>query len=157
MKPSKKPAAKAYYGIFNAKTSFTPGKDKIYYAQASYGKEEIDAVVKCLQEGWLGMGKYVAEFEKKVSGIFGHTHGLVVNSGSTANYVAFKVLGLPEGSEVITPACTFPTTYSAILLAGCVPVVGDSELGSYNLDLKNLEKMLSPKTRAVMIPHTLGN
>ncbi len=157
MKPSKKPAVKQYYGIFNAKKTFTPGKDKIYYAQASYGKDEINAVVKCLQEGWLGMGKYVAEFEQKVSGIFGHTHGLVVNSGSSADYLAFKVLGLPEGSEVITPACTFPTTYSAILLSGLVPVVGDSELGSYNLDLKNLEKMLSPKTRAVMIPHTLGN
>ncbi|MDO8584868.1 MAG: DegT/DnrJ/EryC1/StrS family aminotransferase [bacterium] len=157
MKPSKKSAAKQYYGIFNMKKTFQPGKDKVYYAQASYGKEEINAVVKCLEEGWLGMGKYVAEFEQKVSGIFGHTHGLVVNSGSSADYLAFKVLGLPEGSEVITPACTFPTTYSAILLAGCMPVVGDSEIGSYNLDLKNLEKMLSPKTRAVMIPHTLGN
>lgn len=157
MKRTQKSPAKAYYGIFNMKKSFVPGKDKIYYAQASYGKDEINAVVQCLKEGWLGMGKYVVEFERKVSGIFGHKHGLVVNSGSTANYLAFKVLGLPEGSEVITPACTFPTTYSAILLSGLVPVVADSVLGNYNLDLTKLEAMLSPKTRAVMIPHTLGN
>src|SRR3989338_7445879 len=103
------------------------------------------------------MGKYVDEFEKKVAGIFGHAHGLVVNSGSSANYLALKILGLPAGGEVITPACTFPTTYSALLLNGLLPVVGDSEFGSYNLDLSRLEEMRSPQTVAVMVPHTLGN
>jgi len=148
---------KAFYGVFNKQEKFIPGKHKVYYAQAVYGDEEIAAVVECLKRGWLGMGKYVAEFEKRVSGIFGHKHGIVVNSGSSANILALKILDLPPGSEVITPACTFATTFSTILINGLVPVVGDSELGTYNLDLRLLEKMLSSKTRAVIVPHTLGN
>ena len=148
---------KSFYGVHNASKQFVPGKDKIYYAQAQYGEEEINAVVKCLREGWLGMGKYVAEFEEKVAKIFGKQYGVVVNSGSSANYLALKILHLKPGSEVITPACTFPTTFSTILLNGLIPVVGDSELGTYNLDLSNLEKMLSPKTKAIIVPHTLGN
>ena len=103
------------------------------------------------------MGKYVSEFEKKVAEIFGKRFGTVVNSGSSANLVALKILDLPKGSEVITPACTFPTTFSTILLNGLLPVVADSELGTYNLDLSELERMLTKKTRAVIVPHTLGN
>ncbi len=152
-----KKSKKVYYGVYNKSATFSPGKDKVYYAQAVYGDEEIAAVVKCLKEGWLGMGKYVAEFEAKVAKIFGHKHGVVVNSGSSADLLALKIFDFPPGSEVITPACTFATTFSAIVINGLVPVVGDSELGSYNLDLRNLEKMLSKKTRAVIVPHTLGN
>lgn len=148
---------KRYYGVHNKSDTFRPGKDKIYYAQAVYGDEEIAAVVECLQKGWLGMGNSVAEFEDKVAKIFGKSHGKVVNSGSSANYLALKVLHLPEGSEVITPACTFATTYSTILLNNLVPVVADSVLGNYNLDLSKLEAMRSPKTKAVLVPHTLGN
>lgn len=148
---------KIFYGIHNKSETFVPGKDKIYYAQAVYGDEEIEAVVQSLKQGWLGMGKSVAEFEEKVAAIFGKKYGVVVNSGSTANLVALKILDLPKGSEVITPACTFPTTYSTILLNELIPVVGDSELGNYNLDLSNLENMLSPKTSAIIVPHTLGN
>lgn len=148
---------KNFYGVYNSSRHFVPGKDKIYYAMAVYGDEEVAAVTRCLQEGWLGMGKYVAEFERRVAEIFGKKHGLAVNSGSSADYIAVKILDLPAGSEVITPACTFATTYSAILLNGLVPVLGDSELGSYNLDLSQLERLRSPKTSAVMIPHTLGN
>lgn len=133
------------------------GDEKVFYAQAVYDDEEIDAVVKCLKEGWLGMGKYVEEFENKVSKIFGHKYGIVVNSGSTANYFSIKLLHLPKGSEVITPATTFPTTISAIILNDLIPVVGDSLIGNYNLDLNNLESMLSGKTKAVLVPHTLGN
>ncbi len=148
---------KNYYGVYNATKQFVPGRDKVYYTQAVYGDEEIEAVVRCLKEGWLGMGKYVAEFEDTVAQIFGKRYGVAVNSGSSANYLALKILGLPDGFEVITPACTFPTTYSAILLNGLTPVVCDSELGTYNLDLAYLEEALSPKTIAVMVPHTLGN
>jgi CDP-6-deoxy-D-xylo-4-hexulose-3-dehydrase len=154
MQKSKK---KNYYGVHNFSKDFIPGTHKVFYAQAVYGDEEVDAVTKCLKEGWLGMGKYVHEFEEKVARIFGKKYGIVVNSGSTANYLAFKILNLPHGSEVITPACTFATTLSCIVLNGLVPVLADSKLGSYNLDLKNLPKMLSKKTRAIMVPHTLGN
>lgn len=148
---------KVFYGVYNKQETFIPGKHKVYYAQAVYGDEEIEAVVECLKRGWLGMGKYVAEFERAVAEIFGHKHGVVVNSGSSANILALKILDFPPGSEVITPACTFATTFSTILINGLVPVVGDSELGTYNLDLHNLERMLSPKTRAIIVPHTLGN
>ncbi len=152
--PKKK---KNYYGVQNARPEFIPGTHKVFYAKAVYGDEEVDAATKCLKEGWLGMGKYVHEFEEKVAKIFGKKYGIVFNSGSTANYVAFKILNLPAGSEVITPACTFATTYSAILLNNLVPVVADSEMGNYNLDVKMLPKMLSKKTRAIMVPHTLGS
>ncbi len=148
---------KRYYGVPNKSPKFVPGKDKIYYAQAVYDEEDIQAVVQCLREGWLGMGKYVAEFEDKVAKIFGKRYGTVVNSGSSANYLALKILNLPPGSEVITPACTFTTTFSTILLNGLIPVVADSNLGDYNLDLSKLDAMLSPKTKAVLVPHTLGN
>lgn len=134
-----------------------PGKDKIYYAQAVYGDEEIQAVVRSLKGGWLGMGALVAGFEDKVAKLFGKKSGLVVNSGSTANLLAMKILNLPAGSEVITPACTFATTFSSIVLNGLVPVVKDSDLGTYNMNLDDLEATLSRRTRAVMVPHTLGN
>ena len=150
-------ARKNFYGVHNSRKEFIPGRDKIYYAQAVYGDEEIEAVVSCLKEGWLGMGKYVAEFQDKIARIFGKKYGIVVNSGSSANYLALKILDLPAGSEVITPACTFATTYSAILLNHLMPVVADSELSTYNLDLSKLESMFSSKTRAVIVPHTLGN
>ena len=72
-----------FYGVYNLPgNKFRPGKDKVYYAQAVYGDEEIEAVVQCLKEGWLGMGKYVAEFQDKVAKIFGKQYGVVVNSGS---------------------------------------------------------------------------
>ncbi len=153
----KKTKKKHYYGVFNAAKKFVPGKDKVYYAQAVYGDEEIEAVVASLKSGWLGMGKIVAEFQDKVAKLFGKQYGIVVNSGSTANYLAVKLMQLPAGSEVITPACTFPTTMSPIVLNRLIPVFADSELATYNLDLKNLEKMLSKKTRAIIVPHALGN
>lgn len=153
----KKQTPKSYYGVHNKSEKFVPGRDKVYYTQAVYGDEEIQAVVDCLKQGWLGMGKYVEEFQEKVANVFGKKYGIVVNSGSSANYLALKILNLPPDSEVITPACTFATTYSTILLNDLVPVVADSELGTYNLDLSKLESMLSLKTKAVMVPHTLGN
>lgn len=148
---------KQFYGIFNASGKFTPGKDKVYYAQAVYGDEEIEAVVACLKKGWLGMGASVAEFEAKIAAIFGQQHGIVVNSGSSADLLALKILNLPKGSEVITPACTFPTTFSTILINDLMPVVADSRIGTYNLDLDMLDQMLSEKTKAIIVPHTLGN
>src|SRR3989344_2134353 len=128
---------KEFYGIHNKSSKFVPGQDKVYYAQAVYGDEEIAAVVECLKKGWLGMGATVAEFEQRVSEIFGKKYGLVVNSGSSATFLSHRILNLPPGSEVITPACTFSTTFSAILLNDLVPVVGDSDLGTYNMNLSN--------------------
>ena len=88
-------------------------EDWIYYTKSVYGQEEIDAVVKCLKEDWLGNGKYTEEFEKRVAKIFGKKYGLFVNSGSSANLLALELMNFPKGSEVITPACTFGTTNHA--------------------------------------------
>lgn len=148
---------KKYYGVSNKPEKFVPGKDKVFYAQAVYGDEEIQAVVDSLKKGWLGVGAITAEFEKKVAKIFGKKYGVAVNSGSSATFLALKLANLEPGSEVITPACTFATSFSSILLNNLVPVVGDSDLGTYNLNLDNLEGMLSPKTKAVLVVHTLGN
>jgi len=147
----------AYLGPTFLNKKFKPGTDKIYYSLAVYGDEEKKAVAEALDKGWLGMGNYSAEFSKRVAGLFGKKAGVFVNSGSSGTLLALKILDLKPGSEVITTACTFATTLAAILNNDLIPVLADSELGTYNLDLRNLSKMLSKKTRAIILPHTLGN
>src|SRR3989338_7340924 len=147
----------AYLGPTFLNKKFKPGTDKIYYSLAVYGDEEKKAVAEALDKGWLGMGNYSAEFSKRVAGLFGKKAGVFVNSGSSGTLLALKILDLKPGSEVITTACTFATTLAAILNNDLIPVLADSELGTYNLDLKNLPKMISRKTRAVILPHTLGS
>lgn len=148
---------KKYYGTPDNANKFIAGKDKVYYAKAMYGDEEIEAVVACLKKGGLGSGELTKQFEKKIADLFGQKYGLSVNSGSSGIFLALKAAEFPEGAEVITPACTFSTTFSSIILNNYVPVVGDSVIGSYNLDLNNLEKLVSPKTKAILAPHVLGN
>ncbi len=136
---------------------FRPGRDRVLYAQAVFGKEEINAVVQCLKDGWLGPGKYTAEFEERVAKLFGKKYGLFVNSGSSANYIAVEIAKLPKGSEVITQACTFPATLNPIIMHGHVPVFVDSRVGNYNIDIRKLERAIGPKTKAIFISHTIGN
>lgn len=136
---------------------FVPGKDQVLYAQPIYGKQEVQAVIKCLSEGWLGVGRYCKEFEKRVSEIFGQNYGLFVNSGSSANFLAIRALNLPVGGEVITPACTFSTTLNPLLESGLVPVFVDVEADTYNVNLDLVWRAIGPKTVALMIPHLLGN
>jgi len=99
---------------------------KIWYAPngfEAYGDSEINAVTQCLREGWLaGNGNYTIEFEKQVAAYFGKKFGLFVNSGSSACLLAIASLNLPEGSEIITPACTFSTTVAPIIQLGYKPV-----------------------------------
>ena len=147
----------AYLGPSFLEKKFRPGVDKIYYSFAVYGDEEKKASAKALEEGWLGLGKYSAQFSAEIAAILGKKAGVFVNSGSSGTLLALKVLDLPSGSEVITTACTFATTFGAILHNNLIPVVADSKLETYNLDLSNLPKMLSKKTRAIILPHTLGN
>ncbi|MGD0976848.1 MAG: DegT/DnrJ/EryC1/StrS family aminotransferase [Minisyncoccia bacterium] len=146
-----------YLGPTFLNKKFRPGIDKVYYTMAVYDDEEKKAVAEALDKGWLGLGNYSAEFTKKVATIFGKKAGVFVNSGSSGTLLALKILDLPPGSEVITAACTFATTLASILHNNLVPVMADSELGTYNLDLRNLSKMVSRKTRAVILPHTLGS
>lgn len=129
---------------------------KVLYAQAVYGDAEKQAVLKSLDNPWLAAGPNVAKFERKIADLFGHQYGIATNSGSSANLLAFEVLDLPEGSEVITPACTFSTVVSTILQNNLKPVFIDSVVGKYTMDESLVEQAITPKTKAIMAPHLIG-
>ncbi|HEY6192830.1 MAG TPA: DegT/DnrJ/EryC1/StrS family aminotransferase [Bacteroidota bacterium] len=126
------------------------------YGQTVHGEEEIAAVVRVLRSS-TQMGPNVREFEKRIAALFEKKYGLMVNSGSSANYLALEVLGLPPGAEVITPALTFSTTVAPQVKNGLVPSFVDVGEGTYNIDSALIEEMVTPTTRAVMIPSLIGN
>ena len=138
---------------------------RIPYAGRVYDHEEVEALVDSALEFWLTAGRYAAEFEKGLAAFLGTRHALAVNSGSAANLLAFMALTSPllgeravrPGDEVITVAAGFPTTVAPIIQYGAVPVFVDVTIPQYNIDVTRLEEALSPKTRAVMLAHTLGN
>ncbi|HEY4514285.1 MAG TPA: aminotransferase class I/II-fold pyridoxal phosphate-dependent enzyme [Candidatus Paceibacterota bacterium] len=137
--------------------SFTPGKDWVWYSRAVYGEREIAAVVESLNSDWLVPGEYTRRFEEAVAGAFGQKFGLFVNSGSSANLLAVDAFQFPKGSEVITPACTFSTTVNPLLQSDLIPVLVDIEADTFNTDIDKLEEAITPKTKALMIPHLVGN
>jgi CDP-6-deoxy-D-xylo-4-hexulose-3-dehydrase len=126
------------------------------YGRTVHGQEEIDAVVHVLQTS-TQMGKHVREMEQKVADLFDKKFGIMVNSGSSANYLAVEILELPKGSEVITPALTFSTTVAPLVKNGLIPVFVDVEEGTYNIDANKIEALITPKTKAMLIPNLLGN
>lgn len=126
------------------------------YGRTVHGEEEVEAVVKVLRTS-TQMGLHVREMEQKVASLFTKQHGIMVNSGSSANYLAVEILGLPAGSEVITPVLTFSTTVAPLVKNGLVPVFVDVEPGTFNIDAEKVEEMISTNTRALMIPNLLGN
>jgi CDP-6-deoxy-D-xylo-4-hexulose-3-dehydrase len=126
------------------------------YGRTVHGQDEIDAVVHVLQTS-TQMGKHVRGMEDQVAALFQKNHGIMVNSGSSANYLAIEILDLPKGSEVITPALTFSTTVAPLVKCGLVPVFVDVEEGTYNIDANKVEAMITPNTKAMMIPNLLGN
>lgn len=148
----------------NVKKIFEEG-DKIPYASRVYNSKEMMNLVDSSLEFWLTSGRYTEEFEKKLSDYLKIKYCSLVNSGSSANLLAFMTLTSPllkertikRGDEVITVACGFPTTVSPIIQYGAVPVFVDITIPEYNIDVNMLEKALSNKTKAVMIAHTLGN
>jgi CDP-6-deoxy-D-xylo-4-hexulose-3-dehydrase len=133
----------------------------IWYAPnqfEAYGEEEIQAVNKCLKEGWLaGNGKYTEEFERIVSEFFGKKFGLFVNSGSSACMLALAALDLPKGSKIITPACTFSTTVAPIIQLGCIPVFCDVELNTYVSSLTQVFDKITDDVKGIMLPNLIGN
>jgi CDP-6-deoxy-D-xylo-4-hexulose-3-dehydrase len=129
---------------------------KYLYAQADYGDEEKAAVMESLENPWLAAGPKVQEFENEVTSLFGHNYGVATNSGSSANLLALESLDLPQGSEVITPACTFSTVVSSILQNNLVPVFIDSLVGRYTINEKLVEQAITPRTKAIMAPHLIG-
>lgn len=146
--------------IYNASNMKKEKKSlpRVLYAAAVYGKEEVKAVMDVLANPMrIGAGEKVKKFEKAVSKILGKSHGTMVNSGSSANLLAIELLDLPKGSEVITPVLTFSTTLTPLLQKGLKPVFVDVVPGTYLIDADKVEKVITRKTRALMIPSLLGN
>lgn len=129
---------------------------RVNYGQPVFGEEEIAAVVDTMRTS-TQMGSRVRAMQDRVAGLFGKRHGIMVNSGSSANYLAVELLNLPKGAEIITPALTFATTVAPIVRAGLVPVFVDASEGTYNIDVDKIEQSISPKTQAMMIPSLIGN
>jgi len=156
-----------YYRRFKAPAQsrpFEPG-DRLPYASRVYDEREMGALTDAALDFWLTAGRFADEFEKSFAAWIGVRYASLVNSGSSANLLAFQALTAPElgerrirrGDEVITVACGFPTTVTPILQYGAVPVFVDVTVPQYNIDASRLEAALSEKTKAVMIAHTLGN
>ncbi len=132
---------------------------RVFYAQAVYGEEEIDAVADVLRNQSLALmsGPSVKRFERRVAALFAKRHGLMVNSGSSANMLAVAALDLPKGSEVVTPALTFSTTVAPLVQQGLIPAFVDVEPDTFNIDADAVESMIGPKTKAMMVPNLIGN
>ena len=148
----------------NQKKTFEEG-DRINYASRVYDAKEMENLVDSALDFWLTAGRYADQFEKEFAKYLKVRHVSLVNSGSSANLLAFMALTSPllkerqirPGDEVITVACGFPTTVTPVIQYGAVPVFVDVTIPQYNIDIEMLEKAYSQKTKAVMIAHTLGN
>ncbi|MGP1509919.1 MAG: lipopolysaccharide biosynthesis protein RfbH [Treponema lecithinolyticum] len=157
-------AVKEYYKQYMIKLEYKDD-DRIPYASRVFDEHEVINLVDSALEFWLTAGRYTDEFEKDFARYLNVPYCSLVNSGSSANLVAFMTLTSPllkeravkRGDEVITVACGFPTTAAPILQYGAVPVFVDVTIPQYNIDVTKLEVALSDKTKAVMIAHTLGN
>ena len=144
--------------------AFKPG-DRLSYASRVYDEKEMQSLVDSALDFWLTTGRFSDEFESKFAEWIGVRYANLVNSGSSANLIAFMALTAPElgerqikkGDEIITVACGFSTTVTPAIQYGAVPVFVDVTVPQYNIDVTKLEEALSSKTKAVMIAHTLGN
>lgn len=154
-----------YYHDFKEKKEPFREGDRIAYASRVFDEKEMCALTDAALDFWLTAGRFADRFEKEFAAWIGVKYAHLVNSGSSANLIAFMALTAPElgerqirrGDEVITVACGFPTTVAPILQYGAVPVFVDVTVPQYNIDVTKLEGALSEKTKAVMIAHTLGN
>ncbi len=153
-----------YAAVAHAPAPFVPGQSRVPYAGRVFDAREIVSLVGASLDFWLTAGPHAEQFEKAMRGFFRAVAFLLVNSGSSANLVMLSALTSPmverplrPGDEVVTPAVTFPTTLTPIVQNGLVPVFVDCEVGTYNADPKALEAAIGPRTRALMLPHTLGN
>ena len=156
--------ASYYHAYKENKTPFQPG-DRITYAARVFDEREMCSLVDAALDFWLTTGRFAEEFEREFAKFLGVRFASLVNSGSSANLIAFSALTAPElgerrikrGDEVITVAAGFPTTVTPVIQYGAVPVFVDVTIPQYNIDVTKLEAALSEKTKAVMIAHTLGN
>lgn len=128
---------------------------EIRYGGAMLDQKEIDAVVNVMQTSMV-VGEQVQSFERRCAKLLGKKYGVMVNSGSSALMLALRLLDLPQDSEVITPTLTFGTDISSIVLSGHVPVLVDVEPDTYQIDIDKIERNITPKTRAMLIPNLVG-
>jgi len=155
----------ARYAAAEAPAAFVPGRTPVPPSGKVIGAPEMQAMVEAALDGWLTTGRFNAAFEQRLGRFLGAKHVLTVNSGSSANLLAFSALTSPKlgerairpGDEVIGVAAAFPTTVNPILQAGAVPVFVDVELPTYNAHPTQVEAAIGPKTKAIMLAHTLGN
>ncbi|MDM8110968.1 lipopolysaccharide biosynthesis protein RfbH [Phascolarctobacterium faecium] len=154
-----------YYHAFKEKRDSYKYGERITYAARVFDEKEMCALTDATLDFWLTTGRFAEQFEKKFAEWLGVKFAHLVNSGSSANLIAFMTLTATElgerqikkGDEVITVACGFPTTVTPIIQYGAIPVFVDVTIPQYNIDIAKLELALSKKTKAVMIAHTLGN
>jgi CDP-6-deoxy-D-xylo-4-hexulose-3-dehydrase len=154
-----------YGALASVPKPFEPGVTVIPPAGKVVGAPEMELMVEASLDAWLTTGRFNDQFEAKLAKLIGVNFLITVNSGSSANLVAFNTLTSPklgpraiqQGDEVIGVAAGFPTTVNPIIQFGAVPVFVDVELGTYNIDVTKLEAAISPKTKAIMLAHTLGN
>ncbi len=154
-----------YAAIAMAPRAFNPGTTSVPSSGKMIGAEEMKLMVEASLDGWLTTGRFNEEFERKLAEFIGVRHLITVNSGSSANLVAFNTLTSPKlgsraikpGDEVIGVAAAFPTTVNPAIQFGAVPVFVDIELGTYNINPNLIEAAITPRTKAIMLAHTLGN
>jgi len=154
-----------YADLAFAEKKFEAGKTAIPAAGKVIDAAEIKNMVEASLDGWLTTGRFNDSFEKRLAKFLGVKYLITVNSGSSANLIAFNTLtshklgkrAIKPGDEVIGVAAGFPTTVNPILQFGAVPVFVDVDLGTYNIDVTRLEEAITPKTKAIMLAHTLGN
>ena len=154
-----------YHTLAHATPGFDPAKPDVPVSGRVYDASDMRNLVDSSLDFWLTTGRFNAAFEKKLAAYIGVPHTLTVNSGSSANLVAFSALTSPRlkarqikpGDEVITCATGFPTTVNPILQAGAVPVFVDVEIPTYNIDVAAVEAAIGPRTKAIMVAHALGN
>ncbi|WP_374435522.1 lipopolysaccharide biosynthesis protein RfbH [Inhella sp.] len=154
-----------YAEIAHAPKPFVPGESPVPVSGKVIGARELELMVEASLDGWLTTGRFNALFERKLAEFLGVQHLITVNSGSSANLVAFSTLTSPKlgaraiqpGDEVIGVAAGFPTTVNPILQFGAVPVFVDVDLATHNIDASLIEAAITPKTKAIMLAHSLGN
>lgn len=155
-----------YHRTAHAPKPFAPGESPVAVSGRKYDASDMQSLVDSALDFWLTTGRFNAAFEAKLAKRIGVRSALTVNSGSSANLVAFAALTsemllkerhIPAGSEVITAGTGFPTTVNPSLMWGMVPVFVDVDIPTYNINVDRVEEAIGPKTRAIMVAHTLGN
>ena len=155
----------SYHDAAFPKTDFVPGESAVPVSGKVFDADDLTHLVDASLDFWLTTGRYAARFERELARYFGLRHAFLCNSGSSANLLALSALtsrklgkdALAPGDEVVTVAAGFPTTVNPIIQNGLVPVFLDVKLATYNVDVRYLEEAIGPRTRAIMMAHSMGN